>query len=69
MSKGQVRRAEAYAIVHLQRWLEQTGAIGLHTGHHSELESIIEDAVHIGIQMALFGKVEFDDDGLVKREE
>lgn len=69
MNRGQVRRAEAYAVVHLQEWLEETGAVGLHTGYHSELESIIEDAVHIGIQMALYGKVEFDEDGFLKREE
>ncbi len=69
MNRGQVRRAEAYAIVHLQEWLEETGAIEPHTSYHSELESIVEDAVHIGIQMALYGKVQFDEDGLVKREE
>ena len=29
--------------------------------------SVLEDAVHIGIQMALYGKVEYDKDGQVKR--
>lgn len=69
MNIGQVKRAEAYAVVHLQEWLEQTGVMELHTSYHSELEGIVEDAVHIGIQMALFGKVEFDKDGNVKHKQ
>ena len=69
MTKGEVTRAEAYAIVNLQKWLECTGAIPLHTSYHSEVESIVIDAVHIGIQMALQGKVNFDKDGNVKCEE
>jgi len=69
MTKGEVKRAEAYAIVNLQEWLECTGAIPLHTGYHSEVESIVIDAVHIGIQMALSGKVNFDDYGNIKCEE
>lgn len=59
MTRGQVKSAESYAIVHLFKWVEFTGAIDLNSGYHSELESIAEDAVHIGIQMALEGKVEF----------
>lgn len=69
MTKGEVTRAEAYAIVNLQKWLECTGVIPLHTGYHSEVESIVIDAVHIGIQMALNGKIETDEDGNVKIKE
>lgn len=68
MTKGKVIRAEAYAIVSLDQWIDQTGAIDRHTGYHSELESLIVDAVHIGIQMALNGKVEFDEDGNIVHE-
>ena len=68
MTKGEVNRAEAYAIVNLQKWIELTGVIELHTGYHSELESIIVDSVHIGIQMALNGKIETDDDGNIVHE-
>jgi hypothetical protein len=68
MTKGKVIRAEAYAIVSLDQWIDQTGAIGRHTSYHSELESLIVDAVHIGIQMALNGKVEFDEDWNIVHE-
>lgn len=69
MKRQLVITAESIARTKLYEWINLTGQIGIGSGYHSELDGLIEDAVHIGIQMALFGKVEFDEDGLVKREE
>ena len=68
MKTGEVREAERIALNELDRWNDVSGFVKKHTGYYYEIQSIVEDAVHIGIQMALKGKVEFDDDGNVKRK-
>lgn len=69
MKKGQVEKAERLALNQFDKWNDVTGFVPDDTGYYYELQSIIKDAVHIGIQMAIFGKVNFDKDGNVKTED
>lgn len=63
MEKGKVETAERHALNNLDTWNDIAGAVIPHTSHYYELQSVITDAVHIGIQMALNGEVKFDEDG------
>lgn len=67
MNKGQVRYAERKAMENFDRWNEVVGMFKPTTGYYAEIEGVIEDAVHIGIQMALKGELSYDEDGNVKR--
>lgn len=67
MKKGQVDDAERKALNVLEQWNEVTGALDVNGGWYRECQSVVEDAVHIGIQMALFGRVEYGEYGEVKR--
>ena len=51
MTKGEVDRAIRDAQHRFDEWHEVTGA--LHGSYRYEVESLIEDAVHIGIRSAL----------------
>lgn len=51
LSVGEVARAVRDALHRLDEWDEVTG--WLHGSYRGEVESIIEDAVHIGIRAAL----------------
>lgn len=53
MNKGQMERAKRRALNILDSWIDVTGVIKHHSGYHSELEGIVEDAVECGAQMAL----------------
>ena len=54
ITKGQVDNAVRRALNLFDEWLDITGIIeiGKHTGYYYELQGIIEDAVHCGIQEA-----------------
>jgi hypothetical protein len=65
MNKGQIERAERLALNNLDRWNDVTGVVGLDTGHYYELQDVIRDSVHIGVQMALYGNVKSDEEGNV----
>jgi hypothetical protein len=67
MKNGQVEKAERLALNAFDKWNDVTGFVQEHTSYYYELQVVIEDAVHIGIQMALNGKVAYDEDGNVKR--
>lgn len=67
MNKGTVSDAERKALNVLEEWNDVTGALDVNGSWYRECQSVVEDAVHIGIQMALYGKVEFDKDGQVKK--
>ena len=67
MTKGEVQEAERLALNELDKWNDITGFVQKHTGYYYELQGIIEDAVHVGIQMALNGKVDRKKDGTIKR--
>lgn len=68
MTKGKIEYAERQALNLLDKWLETSGIVTPHTSYYYELQGIIEDAVHIGIQMALKGKITMDDNGVVKQD-
>lgn len=69
MTKGQVEKAERIALNQFDKWNDVTGLVGDHTSYYFELQSLMEEAVHIGIQMSIDGLVKFDQDGNVKTHE
>jgi len=69
MTKEQVNYAERKAMELFDKWNDVTGIIAPCSGYYSEARGVIEDAVNIGIQMALKGHISFNEDGEVKRGE
>lgn len=69
MKTGVVKEAERIALNQLDKWNDITGFVAKHTGYYYEIQGLMEDAVHIGIQMALNGKVEFDEEDNIKHGE
>lgn len=65
MEKGKVDTAERLALNQLDNWNDVTGFVEPNTGYYYEIQAVIKDAVHIGIQMALNGNVKFDKFGCV----
>jgi len=65
MKKGVLNKAERLAFNNFDKWNDVTGVFQEHTGYYYEILGIIEDSVHIGIQMALYNKVEYNEDGEV----
>ena len=65
MQKGKVETAERIALNIFDEWNHTTGFIEQHTGYYYELQALMKHAVHIGIQMALNGKVDLDEEGRV----
>ena len=53
MNKGKVDNAVRRALNILDNWNDCTGAVRKHTSWNYELQSVVEDAVHCGIQEAL----------------
>lgn len=66
MTKGQVEKAERIALNQFDKWNDVTGFVGENTSCQYEIQSLMKDAVHIGIQMSVNGRVEFDEDGNVR---
>jgi len=66
MNKGQISYATRKAMENFDRWNDVSGKFEPGTGYYGEIEGIIEDSVHIGVQMALNNKIEYDQDGNVK---
>lgn len=60
---GQMDRAKRRALNILDEWIRITGVVREHSGYHSELEGIVEDAVEIGIQMAVGVHEPLDSEG------
>ena len=69
MTKGKVEKAERIALNEFDKWNDITGFVQEDTGYYYEIQSIIKDAVHIGIQMSINGKVEYNEEGNIKHEE
>lgn len=67
MTRAQVVYAQRKAMDAFDKWNDVAGVIETNSGYYSEIEAVIEDAVHIGIQMALFGKIDYDEEGNVKQ--
>ena len=53
MKTGETNRAIRRALHKFDEWLEITGAVRKGTSTCYEIEALIEDAVHCGIQAAL----------------
>ncbi len=66
MKTGQVEKAERIALNQFDKWNDVTGFVQDDSGYYYELQAVIKDAVHIGIQMAVNGRVEVSNDGSVK---
>lgn len=66
MTKEQVLYAERKALEVFDKWNDVTGIVVPCSGYYSEIKGVIEDAVHIGIQMALKGDILRDEEGNVK---
>ncbi len=68
MTHGQMKDAERKALNVLDKWNDVSGAVDKNSSWYYELQAVVEDAVHIGVQMALTGEVRYDDDRNVHRE-
>ena len=53
MQKGQLNYAIRRALNMFDKWNDVTGCFDKGTGYYYEIQSIIEDAVNIGVQEAL----------------
>lgn len=53
MKKGEVDNAVRRALNIFDSWVDVTGFVTKHTGYYYELQGVVEDAVHCGIQQAL----------------
>jgi len=69
MTKGKIEKAERLALNEFDKWNNVTGFVQEHTSYYYELQAVIQDAVHIGIQMTINGKVQYDEEGNVKHED
>ncbi len=68
MERGKIADAERFALNELDKWNNVTGQFEPGSGYYHEVQGLLEDAVHIGIQMALHGKVNYDADGNVVKQ-
>jgi len=64
MKKGEIDNAIRRALNLFDNWNNITGFVAKHTGYYYEIQSIIEDAVHCGVQVALkdFKKLDGEED-------
>jgi hypothetical protein len=60
MTQGKIDYAVRQALNELDKWNDITGAIQKHSSWYYELQSVIEDAVHIGIQVSIDGEIKRD---------
>lgn len=52
-TKGEVDSAIRRALNLFDKWNDTTGYFHKHTSYYYEMQSVIEDAVHCGVQMAI----------------
>ena len=53
MKKGEVESAERRALNLFDSWNDVTGFVDKHTSYYYELQTVVTDSVHCGIQQAL----------------
>lgn len=63
MKIGLVEKAERLGLNNFDKWNDVTGIFPEESSYYYEAQSCVTDAVHIGIQMALLGKVRYNEDG------
>ena len=66
MNEGQVDYAERKAMELFDEWNNCTGIFIPGTSYYAEIEACIIDAVHCGIQMTLFNKIQIEDGIVIK---
>ena len=66
MNSGQVNFAERKAMELFDQWNDATGKFEPGTSYYAEIEACIVDAVHVGIQMALYGHVKTEDGNVIR---
>ena len=66
MNNGQVKFAERKAMELFDQWNECVGMFVPGTGYYGEIEACIIDAVHCGIQMALYNKINIEDGSVIR---
>lgn len=64
MTTGQLDNAKRRALNLFDRWVDATGFVHKETSYYYELQSLMEDAVEIGVQHALkdIRKLESEED-------
>lgn len=68
MTRAKAEKAERLAMNEFDKWNDITGVLSDDQGRYGELLDIIKDAVHIGIQMATYGKVIYDAENNIHRQ-
>jgi hypothetical protein len=66
MNKGKVDYAERRAKELFDKWNDVAGVFDPGTSYYAEIAACIEDAVHCGIQTALYGNVKIKDGNVVR---
>ena len=63
MKKGEIDTATRRALNIFDKWNDITGFVPKHTSYYYEMQSVVEDAVHCGIQEAIkeFEKLDGED--------
>ena len=62
MKRGEMDYAKRMALNSFDKWNDSTGFFEKGTSYYYEVQSVIEDAVKIGIKVALYGiKADLDD--------
>jgi len=68
MKRGEMEYAKRMALNSFDEWNDCTGFFDKGTSYYYEVQSVIEDAVKIGIKVALYG-INADLDDLDKSDE
>lgn len=68
MNKGQVEYAEERAKHFFHEWNDITGVFSPGESYFAEIDACIIDAVHVGIQVALYGNIKVDEEGQIVKE-
>ena len=63
LTRNMVAEAERRALHCFDAWNDVAGIFVSRNSYYGEITGVIEDAVHCGIQMAMFGDVQVDEDG------
>ena len=63
MKQGEVHSAERRALNLFDNWNDVTGFVEKHTSYYYEMQAVVTDAVHCGIQQALNDFKPLDSEG------
>lgn len=63
MQLGEIESAERRALNLFDKWNDVTGFVSKHTSYYYEMQGVVKDAVHCGIQQALKDIKPLDSEG------